>query len=65
MRFTFSLLFISIAMLSFSQDNTTSSKNKLQTTASFSLNSNGMAPVPAFFLSDGVKMTLASVMIFQ
>jgi hypothetical protein len=50
MRFTFSLLFVFIAMLSFSQENTVSSQKKLQVTASFSLNSNGMAPVPAFSL---------------
>ena len=50
MRFTLCLFCIFIAIDSISQENTVSSKRKLQTTASFSLNSNGMAPVPAFSL---------------
>ena len=50
MRFTFGLLFLFTSIVSFSRENTVNSKNKLQATASFSLNSNGMAPVPAFSL---------------
>jgi hypothetical protein len=50
MRFTFFLLCIFIGNVAFSQENTLSSKRKLKTTASFSFNSNGMAPVPAFSL---------------
>ena len=61
MRFTFCLLFIFIAIVSFSQESTITSKRKLQTTASFSLNSNGMAPVPAFSLEKPAIM--ASVIL--
>jgi hypothetical protein len=50
MRFTICILFIFISINSFSQENAVSSKRKLHATATFSLNSNGMAPVPAFSL---------------
>lgn len=50
MRVTFCLLFISIAFVSFSQEISTSSKRKLQASASVSLNSNGIASIPAFSL---------------
>ncbi len=61
MRLTFCLLFILITAGSFSQENTKSTKRKLQTTASFSLNSNGMAPVPAFSLDKPAIMASVSL----
>ena len=50
MRLSFCLLFIFSATFSFSQEDTLSSKRKLRANASISLNSNGIAPIPAFTL---------------
>ena len=61
MRFTFCLLFIFITVFSFSKKKTVNSERKLQTTASVSLNSNGMAPVPAFSLDKPAIMASISL----
>jgi hypothetical protein len=50
MRITLFLIFLSLFSIGFSQEQTDSSKTKLKTTASVSINSNGIASIPAFSL---------------
>ncbi len=61
MKLTFCLLFNLITILSFSQEKTTISKSKLQANASVSVNTNGMAPVPAFSLDKPAIMASISL----
>jgi hypothetical protein len=61
MKITICLLLLCISTIAFSQENEAKFKNKLEPTASFSLNSNGFAPVPAFSL--GKPAFIASVNI--
>lgn len=61
MRFTLSFLFIFTVVVSFSQEKTIESKRKLQASASFSLNSNGIASVPAFSLGRPAVMASLSL----
>jgi hypothetical protein len=61
MRFTFCFLFIFITLFAIAGENSPSSKWKLQTTANVSLNSNGMAPVPAFSLEKPAIMASLSL----
>ncbi len=50
MRIYFCLLFLFIFSLSFSRERTDSTGSKLKINGSFSINSNGIAPIPAFSL---------------
>lgn len=61
MRFSFCLLFVFIAICSFSQEDSLSSKRKLRASASISLNSNGIAPIPAFTLGKPAVMASMSL----
>src|ERR1035437_9298410 len=61
MRISFCLLFMFIAIFSFSQEDTISSKRKLRANASISLNSNGIAPIPAFTLGKPAIMMSMSL----
>jgi hypothetical protein len=61
MRISFSLLLVFIAVVSFSQAQTGESKRKLQASATFSLNSNGIAAIPAFPLGKPAMMASVSL----
>jgi hypothetical protein len=61
MRLTFCILLNFIVVYSFSQENTINSKSKLKVSATVSLNSNGMAPVPAFSLDKPAIMASISL----
>jgi hypothetical protein len=61
MRLLFCLLFLFSALVSFSQEDTLIVKNKLTANASVSLNSNGIAPVPAFALGKPALMASLSL----
>jgi hypothetical protein len=50
MKIIFCLVFISIFTISYSIENADSSKTKLKANATFSINSNGIASIPAFSL---------------
>lgn len=63
MKLTLFLLFVFFAFPSFSQENTSISKWKLRTTASVSLNSNGIASIPAFSL--GKPAVMASISLVK
>jgi hypothetical protein len=49
-KISFCALLVFMSTLSFSQDETSASKGKLQASANFSINSNGIASIPAFSL---------------
>lgn len=59
MRLSFCLVFLFIFSVSYSQEETTASKKKLKAGASVSLNSNGIASIPAFSL--GKPAIIASI----
>jgi hypothetical protein len=61
MRLSFCLLFTFISVLSFSQEDSLSSRRKLRANASISLNSNGIAPIPAFALGKPAIMASLSL----
>ncbi len=63
MRLTLFLLINFMAILSFSQEKIIPSKQQLKASASVSLNTNGMAPVPAFSLDKPAIM--ASVLLIK
>ena len=62
MRISFCLLFIFIFKLSYSNEKADSSNSKLKFNGNVSLNSNGMAPIPAFSLG---KPALIGVFTLQ
>jgi hypothetical protein len=59
MRISLLIIFFFFFTIAFSQQKTDSLKTKLKTTASVSLNSNGIAPIPAFSL--GKPAVIASL----
>ena len=59
MRFFLCLVFVSISMVAFTQEETSAPKNKLIAGAIVSLNSNGIATIPAFSL--GKPAIIASI----
>jgi hypothetical protein len=59
MRISFCLVFLFIFTVSYSQEETTASKRKLKAGATISLNSNGIASIPAFSL--GKPAIIASI----
>jgi hypothetical protein len=61
MRLLFCLLFLFPALVSFSQEDTLNNKKKLVANASVSLNSDGIAPVPAFALGKPAIMASLSL----
>ena len=61
MKCLFCLLFLFIFTLSYSKERADSTESKLKTAASFSLNSNGIAPVPAFSLDEPAVMAAISL----
>jgi hypothetical protein len=63
MRKSFCALFIFIYIVSYSQDKADSSKTKLKAFASVSLNSNGIASIPAFSL--GKPAVIASLSLVK
>jgi hypothetical protein len=63
MRKSFCALFIFIVVVSYSQDKADSSKTKLKAYASVSMNSNGIASIPAFSL--GKPAVIASLSLVK
>ena len=63
MKCLFCLLFLFIFTFSYSEEKADSTESKLKTVASFSLNSNGIAPVPAFSLDEPAVMAAISLSI--
>ena len=63
MRLSFCLLLLFITVASFSQEPTLSMKRKLKASASVSLNSNGIASIPAFSL--GKPAIIASISLVK
>ena len=63
MKCLFCLLFLFIFTFSYSEERADSTESKLKTAASFSLNSNGIAPVPAFSLDEPAVMAAISLSI--
>jgi hypothetical protein len=61
MRKSFCALFILIFVVSYSQDKADSSKTKLKAYATVSLNSNGIASIPAFSLGEPAIMASVSL----
>src|SRR5512133_162608 len=61
MRIPFSLIFLFIFTITYSQEETSASKKKLIASATVSLNSNGIASIPAFYLGKPAIIALISL----
>lgn len=61
MKITILILILLVSFGAFSQEKQATGKNRLETELTFSLNSNGIAPIPAFSLDKPALITTANI----